>query len=55
MARTEKTYNKKKELIAVRIDKELLDLMVLYANAGGQNMSEFIRMAINNEINSRIK
>lgn len=51
MARTDKTHNKKKEFIAVRVDKELLDLMVLYANANGQNMSEFVRMCIINEIN----
>lgn len=55
MARTEKTYNQKKELVAVRVDKELLNLMVLHANDRGLNMSEFIREAINNEINSRIK
>lgn len=51
MARTDKTYNVKKELVAVRVDKELLDLMVLYANANGQNMSEFIRMCVIKEIN----
>lgn len=53
MARTEKTYQTKKELIAVRVDKDLLDLVILHANAKGMNLSEYVRKAMENEVNKR--